>query len=241
MLNDNTSATQGVNNTYIINTGVKKSPMINEIAKALSDFQGEVKNPDKSANNPFFKSKYAPLDTLLNEARPILAKYGLAILQSCSGDNDKATVTTLLTHSSGQWIESEPLTLKATKADPQGIGSAITYARRYALSAILGIVGEEDDDGNSASGNNANAKDKAGTEKKDTPIQQKISEITTAFSENINKVDESDVDGRKKVTDDMYSLVEKISGKKNFMGLKDVKVATEVLKAIKNFGSEDVK
>ena len=130
---------------------MRTSESIKNISKAMAQFQAEVKNPANTANNPFFKSKYAPLNDVLNLVRPILTKHGLSVLQSPSGDGEHITVTTLITHESGEWIESDPLTLKADKATAQGAGSAVTYARRYALSAMLGISSEDDDDGNYAS------------------------------------------------------------------------------------------
>ena len=129
---------------------MNKSESIKELATALAKFQGEIKNPANTATNPFFKSKYAPLSDVLNAVRPILSKNGLSVLQSPSGDGEHIIVTTTLIHSSGEWIESPELVLKADKATAQGAGSAITYARRYALSAILGISSEDDDDGNDA-------------------------------------------------------------------------------------------
>jgi len=129
---------------------VNKSESIQNLAKALVGFQSEVKNPANTANNPFFKSKYAPLPEILNDVRPLLSKHGLSLLQAPSGDGDKIVITTLLMHESGEWIETCPLILKADKATAQGAGSAITYGRRYALSAILGISSEDDDDGNQA-------------------------------------------------------------------------------------------
>jgi hypothetical protein len=132
---------------------MNKSESIKNIADALSKFQGEIENPKNTADNPFFKSKYAPLQDVLNLVRPKLAKYGLSILQFPSGDGEKIVIHSLLMHSSGEWIEMEPLILKAEKATAQGAGSAITYGRRYALSAILGISSEDDDDGNQASNN----------------------------------------------------------------------------------------
>lgn len=129
---------------------MNKSESIKELATALSKFQGEIKNPGNTADNPFFKSKYAPLNEILNVARPILAKNGLSVIQTPSGDGQNIILTTTLIHSSGEWIESPELVLKADKATAQGAGSAITYARRYAISAILGISSEDDDDGNIA-------------------------------------------------------------------------------------------
>jgi hypothetical protein len=132
---------------------VNKSESIANLAQALCLFQGEVSNPKNSATNPFFKCKYAPLSEVINTTKPILSKHGLSVLQSPSGDGEHIIVTTLLMHSSGEWIEGEPLILKADKITAQGAGSAITYGRRYAMSAILGISSEDDDDGNHATGN----------------------------------------------------------------------------------------
>ena len=126
---------------------MQKSDSITKIAEALSKFQAEVKNPANSATNPFFKSKYAPLNEILNDVRPLLSKYGLAVIQSPgSADGEHITITTLLLHNSGEWIQGAPLTLKAEKMTPQGAGICTTYGRRYALSAVLGISSEDDDD-----------------------------------------------------------------------------------------------
>jgi hypothetical protein len=130
---------------------MNKSETISNIAKAMSIFQAEVKNPANTADNPFFKSKYAPLPDILNDVRPLLTKNGLSIIQSPSGDGSNIVITTMIMHSSGEWIELDPLVLKADKTTAQGAGSAITYGRRYALSALCGISSEADDDGHHAS------------------------------------------------------------------------------------------
>jgi hypothetical protein len=136
---------------------VRMSEKVENISKALAKFQAEVTNPKNTADNPFFKSKYAPLQDILSSVRPLLAKQGLAILQNPSGDGKNIAISTLILHESGEWIELDPLILQAEKATAQGAGSAITYGRRYALSAALGISSEDDDDGNHAS-NLANKK-----------------------------------------------------------------------------------
>lgn len=145
---------------------MNKSESIKEIATALAKFQAEVENPKNTQDNPFFKSKYAPLNDILNLVRPLLTKQGLSVLQSPSGDGERITITTMLMHSSGEWIELDPLILKADKVTAQGAGSAITYGRRYAVSALLGISSEDDDDGNSASGKKQK-EDNTGNEKID--------------------------------------------------------------------------
>ena len=128
---------------------MNKSESIKNLAVALSKFQSEVENPKNTADNPFYHSKYAPLQDVLNTVRPLLSKHGLSVIQSPAGDGQSVSITTLLIHESGEWIEFDPLVLKAEKMTPQGAGSAITYGRRYALSAVLGISSEDDDDGNS--------------------------------------------------------------------------------------------
>lgn len=126
---------------------MRTSESTTNIFPALAKAQGEMSNPPKNADNPFFHSAYADHPTILNMARPILAKHGLALAQSYG----EAGLTTVLTHESGEWMMTDPLPIKAEKVTAQGIGSAITYARRYAACALLNIAGEDDDDGNAAS------------------------------------------------------------------------------------------
>jgi hypothetical protein len=127
---------------------MNRSENINELAAALAKAQGAMKPADKSALNPFFKSKYADLGSVWESCRKALSDNGLAVLQGVTSTVDSVTVETTLVHASGQWF-SESLSLPS-KRDAQSIGSAATYARRYGLSAMLGIVADEDDDGNSA-------------------------------------------------------------------------------------------
>ncbi|HDR8155588.1 TPA: ERF family protein [Bacillus cereus] len=129
---------------------MNKSETITELAKALVKFNSEVNKIAKDADNPFFKNNYATLDTIIDEIRPILSKHGLSIMQIPSGDGQNVTLKTLLLHESGEWIESDELTMKPVKNDPQAVGSCITYARRYSLAAFLSLNTGEDDDGNSA-------------------------------------------------------------------------------------------
>lgn len=131
---------------------MKYTDKINEIAAALAAFQAEVKNPANTATNPFLKNKYAPLSEVLNAIRPIAAKHGLAIIQEPAVDHDSVTITTYIFHSSGQFIVSSPLVIQlGGKGTAQEIGAAVTYGRRYALSALLGVSSEDDDDANSIS------------------------------------------------------------------------------------------
>jgi len=134
---------------------MKSSEQINELAKALSAFQGEVENASKSASNPFFKSKYADLAEVLNTVRPLMSKHGLALAQfpSYEGNSEQGIVSveTVLMHSSGQWMSCVTSSPVKGKVDSQVIGSATTYCRRYPAASILGIA-QEDDDGNASSG-----------------------------------------------------------------------------------------
>lgn len=128
-----------------------KSETITKIAAALVAFSGEVKSIAHDATNPHFKSQYTSLDHMIDETKPILQKHGLTVMQFPGGDGEKITVRTMILHSSGEWIETEPLTLRPVKLDPQGAGSAITYARRYSYAAALSLSLGDDDDGNGAS------------------------------------------------------------------------------------------
>ena len=121
-----------------------------DLAAALCAVQGELKPAIKQADNPFFKSKYVDLPGVWEAIRPLLAKNGLSVVQTFTASADGPTIVTTLMHKSGQWVSSE-LFLKPAKSDPQGVGSAITYGRRYALAAMVGVVADEDDDGNAAS------------------------------------------------------------------------------------------
>jgi hypothetical protein len=139
---------------------IKMSESISNLAKAYAQFQKEVVNPTNTAKNPQFKSYYAPLDEVINTAKPVLAKYGLSVLQSTGSQGEAVSITSILLHESGEYIQSDELILPAyqTKGggvkefNAQGAGSAITYGRRYSLSAILGLSSEDDDDGNHVSG-----------------------------------------------------------------------------------------
>lgn len=129
---------------------MKKSESISELTKAFAKTQQEMKQPLKDAQNPFFKSTYVPLENVTESITETATKNGLAFSQEPSFDDGMVAVTTLVMHSSGEWIEYAPLKMKPVKNDPQAFGSAITYAKRYALSAIFGITSDKDDDGNEA-------------------------------------------------------------------------------------------
>lgn len=126
------------------------SEQINEIASALAKAQGEMKNASLNKVNPHFKSKYADLAGIRDAVVPALTAHGIAVVQTLDAASEGVAycVLTRLIHTSGQWIES--LCPIPSAQDMQKMGSAITYARRYSLSAICGIAADEDDDGNEA-------------------------------------------------------------------------------------------
>jgi len=126
-----------------------RSESVKEIATALSNFQGKMAAVKKDSVNPFYKSKYASLDTIWETIRKPLSENGLSIAQTMNLIESNSVLETTLYHTSGEWISGTQL-VNPVKNDPQGLGSAITYARRYSLSAILGLVSDDDDDANTA-------------------------------------------------------------------------------------------
>jgi hypothetical protein len=123
---------------------------LNEIAGALAKAQSEMSNPKLDSMNPHFRSKFASLAAVRDAVVPILAKHGLFVAQNLTNTEAGVACTTIITHASGQQMVFGPLEMPATKRDAQGLGSAATYARRYALMASLCIVGDTDDDANAA-------------------------------------------------------------------------------------------
>jgi len=130
---------------------MNKSESIAALAAALAAAQGQMKGAVKDSANPFFKSKYADLASVVEAIRVAFASNGLSYIQTVEpSDKDEVRVETTILHSSGEWIACGILSLPVSKSDAQGYGSALTYARRYSLSAATGVA-PEDDDGNLAS------------------------------------------------------------------------------------------
>lgn len=135
-------------------TEIRQTPLVWEgdrapLAKALVQAQKATESIKKAASNPAFRSKYADLAHVVEGVVPALNNAGVAVIQSPSNDGELVAVTTTLLHESGASVTGV-LHLRPTKNDPQGVGSAITYGRRYALLAMTGAA-PEDDDGNAAS------------------------------------------------------------------------------------------
>lgn len=128
---------------------MKKSETLTKLAPALVKAQETMAGAKKGADNPFFKSKYANLEEVIRVVKDAFQKNGLAFVQFPVSAEGMAGVETIIMHDSGEFISNEFL-LKCSKYDPQGMGSAITYARRYGLQSAAGIP-SEDDDGNAAS------------------------------------------------------------------------------------------
>lgn len=135
---------------------MNKSDDIKEIAIALNKAQGEMSGAAKRSKNPFFKSKYADMQCVVDAVRIPFCDNGLSYSQFPIFDDKKVGVETILMHTSGQWM-SCVLLLPMLKQDPQSAGSAITYAKRYSLQSIAGIP-SEDDDGNATMTNNKQEK-----------------------------------------------------------------------------------
>ena len=130
---------------------MNKSDSVAGLAAALAKAQGVMKGALKDSANPFFKSRYADLASVVEAIRAAFSANGLSYIQTVEpSDKDEVRVETTLLHSSGEWISCGILSLPVSKIDAQGYGSALTYARRYSLSAAVGVA-PEDDDGNAAS------------------------------------------------------------------------------------------
>lgn len=141
---------------------MKTSPEIKQLAAALAKAQAKIEGATKDSTNPHFGKTYADLASVWETIREPLSSNGLSVVQSASNPNwtekdstvivqdpRAVAVVTRLMHESGEWIEGT-LSILPTKIDPQGVGSAITYARRYALAAMIGVY-QIDDDANAAS------------------------------------------------------------------------------------------
>lgn len=129
---------------------MRTSESIVKISAALLKAQKAIKFATKDAKNPHYKSTYADLPAVIDAVKPALNDAGVFFAQTASpSEHGFLSLTTRLIHESGEWIE-DTATMPLPKCDPQGYGSAMTYARRYSLAAITGLY-QEDDDGNAAS------------------------------------------------------------------------------------------
>lgn len=138
---------------------MKRSENIIEFAKAMNLAQKEMRPAIKDSTNPHFHSKYSDLASVMEAIRDPMGNNGLSIMQETTLNNNGVSVITLILHTSGQWIELDPLTIPIGKRDAHAVGSACSYGKRYALCAALGVV-SDDDDGNGAVASNNESKSK---------------------------------------------------------------------------------
>ena len=171
------------------------SETIGKLALALSKAQKDYKTVERNCVNPFFKSRYSDLASILDATREALASNELAVIQTNeTSENGKLVVVTTLMHSSGEWV-SGTLAMKPVKDDPQGQGSCLTYIRRYAMQQILGVASEDEDDGNAASTTDTK-KEKAKEPSPDAPQSQSGHQDIVAVISDI-EVKEGEKEGKK--------------------------------------------
>lgn len=191
--------------------------MRKEMFAAWAQFVGEVVNPLKTAAN-YNKGNYAPLDQVLNEIRPKLAEHGFGLMQNPVVDGNKVTITTILTFQNGACIVFPPLSMNAAKDDPQTLIATVTYARRAALNAIFALYGENDDDGNAASG--SGKKKSAKVSELDKKKQEVVELCRQRIAEGINK-------------DTIYNIIkENNNGNRQPNAIPDVVTCDKVIEEI---------
>jgi hypothetical protein len=162
------------------------SDTITKLAGALAKAQSELEHAKKDSTNPHFKSKYADLAGVVDTIRPTLAKHDLSVVQGFVPTQDGVTLETRIVHASGEWISDEGLYLPADTRKAQAFGSAATYARRYALMALVGVAPDDDDDGNAASAKPAPKQAKPRT--KPTPAEPDAPEyVSTAQAKELTE------------------------------------------------------
>ena len=179
-----------------------RSDTIAKLASALVAFEADVTNPKNSAENPFHHNRYAPLQDILAYVRPLLAQHKLAVSQLLHSDGDAIGVTTVLMHESGEYIaETATISVQSEKgkSHAQLAGSNVTYLRRYALAAVLGIASEDDDDGNAGlqQRKQSTASEPAKNQKSESPANsmgsREISERAGAAIKAISDLDDPTV------------------------------------------------
>ena len=196
---------------------MRKSESIVELSKALAKFQEEVKQPLKDKNNPFFKSKYVPLEIVVEAITDVAPKNGLSFVQwALNDENGRVGVATMLMHESGEWIEFDAVHMKADKETAQGAGALITYLKRYSLSAVFGITSDQDDDGNGASGNKA---PKSATQAEIGNLKKEIFAFSKLMTEQGKDVKPEQVEQTLNITDytklnseDVKEAINKLKG-----------------------------
>jgi hypothetical protein len=164
---------------------METSEQINELATALSKAQATIIGAVKDSANPFFKSSYADLASVLDAARKPLTDNGLCLIQGVSTGDGAVHVTSLLAHSSGQWVKS---TISLVPADwkPQTVGGCATYGRRYGGAAIIGVA-QIDDDGNAASGRHEAPKKAWGVHSPLGDLDPEVADTATKYADTLKE------------------------------------------------------
>lgn len=190
----------------------------------LSKYYAEVTNPENNTDNSFFKSKYAPLSEVLNTVRPVMGKYGLAIIQIPKAlEGGVGSVQTILTHKDGAYISFPSLSGKPAKPDIQGLGAVITYLRRFSLNSIAGVAGEVDDDGNTAAGVQKSGSSKS-AKTADNPLK---TELISECAKYVN----NDAAKRKEVTNALKAVTP-TGNVNNIKNDADLKKAIDIVKGL---------
>jgi hypothetical protein len=211
---------------------MERSTEIQELAKALSLAQGEMGAAKMDTVNPFYKSKYANLGSVIESIKSPLKSHGLSISQFTEGDGNNVKLTTMLMHDSGQWLSSTvslPLPPDA-KNIAQQFGIISTYLRRYGLSAILSVYTEEDTDGNDV-GKDSKAEDKSKATKVNEEVEKKQKELIDLCKS---------MGGKSNLP--MMEILHQYDEDSNPKNIKDVKKLEEVLSKLtemKNSKSEE--
>ena len=171
---------------------MQKSETLNELAAALAKAQSQIQGATKDKTNPHFRAAYADLASVWDACREALTKNGLSVAQTFEPVEGQAVaLETTLLHQSGQFVSSK-LVMPVSKFDPQGVGSAITYARRYALAAMVGVA-PEDDDGESAMGRAKGNGEKQPTVKIAQTVKDQV------FDQSIRCLEQADDLGLKQI------------------------------------------
>ena len=154
---------------------MKTSETRAELFKAFANFKKKLKQPLKDANNPFFKSKYVPLENVVQVVDEAMEDTGLSYIQEIEDlEEGYLRVDTIVLHESGEYMVIKGSKVKPVKNDPQSAGSATTYARRYSLSTAFGIASDTDDDGNGASQQSKNTQQPKAQPKPELTPEQKV-------------------------------------------------------------------
>jgi len=191
------------------------SDSIKEIAAALPKAQAEIKSAMKDATNPHFKSRYADLASVIDACKVALNKHGITFLQPVRGGENGVIVETVLLHTSGEWI-CDAFSIPVDKNNAQGVGSAITYGRRYGLQSMVGIPAE-DDDGNAAS---------------KSPAERILARPSDAKQEAVDALARMDIADQQFIRDAAITVIDAHEDGRAFTALADMHLDNEQKLAI---------